>query len=177
MSDAARAPRWRPSLSGLRASSFLTGAGRAGPRRLVIIGAGGIVIVSLVVAVVMSGHQVQAFSSDARMASVDALPGGLHSTPEENALAQEADTAHARHALAQGTSYTPPMFPSAPVVPAPPAAARPAPAVAPPAPHFVAHPAPSPIVRVAQPVFPPQVPPAPAPSPPLPAATQVSPWG
>ena len=102
---------------------------------------------------------------------VDALPGGLHSTPEENALAQEADTAHARHALAQGTSYTPPMFPSAPVVPAPPAAARPAPAVAPPAPHFVAHPAPSPIVRVAQPVFPPQVPPAPAPSPPLPAAT------
>lgn len=170
MSDAARAARWRPSF---KVGSFLSGAGRAGPRRLVIIGVGGIALLVLVVAVVMGGHKVQPFSSDARMAAVDALPGGLHSTPEQDALAQEADTAHAQQALSRGTSYTPPLAPSATVVPAPPTVAKATPPVAPPAPHFVPHPVP-PIVRVDQPVFPPQVmePPAAAPATPAAATPQ-----
>ena len=155
MSSAARAPRWRPSF---KVSSLFSGAGRAGPRRLVIIGAGGICIVVLVAAVVMSGHQLQPFSKDARMASIDALPGGLHSTPEQNALAQQADTAHAHVALAQGNSYTPPLAPSASVVPSPPISAQPAPQQAPPPPRFAARPPPAPIVQVAQPVFPPSGP-------------------
>jgi intracellular multiplication protein IcmE len=103
------------------------------------------------------------------MATIDALPGGLHSTPEQNALAQQADTAHAHQALAQGTSYTPPLAPSASVLPVPPVVAQPAPPAAPPAPHFVPRPPASPIVQVAEPVFPPQVMQPPAPTTPTPA--------
>lgn len=174
MSSAARAPRWRPSF---KVSPLFSGAGRAGPRRLVIIGAGGICIVVLVAAVVMSGHQLQPFSKDARMASIDALPGGLHSTPEQNALAQQADTAHAHVALAQGNSYTPPLAPSASVVPSPPISAQPAPQQAPPPPRFAARPPPAPIVQVAQPVFPPQVlePPPPTAATPVDATVQTAP--
>lgn len=165
MSDAARGARWRPSF---KPGSFLSGAGRAGPRRLVMIGVGGIALLGLVGAVLVGGRQAQPFSKDARMMAIDALPGGLHSTPEQNALAQEADTAHAKQALTTGTSYTPPLAPSAPVMPAPPAVAQPSPPAALPAPHFVPHPVPSPIVRVAQPVFPPEVMEAPTPTPPSP---------
>ena len=172
MSDAARAARWRPAL---KVGSLLSGAGRAGPRRLVMIGVGGIALLGLVGAVLVGGHQAQPFSKDARMAAVDALPGGLHSTPEQNALAQQADTAHARQALDAGSSYTPPLAPSAPVKPAPPAVAQPSPPATLLAPHFVPHPVASPIVQVAQPVFPPEIMVTPTPAPsarnPSPSAT------
>lgn len=165
MSDAAGGARWRPRFSGLGSMSFLNGAGRAGPRRLVVIGAGGIAILVLVTAVVMGGRHAEPFSSDARMGTVDALPGGLHSTPQQNALAQTADTAHARAALAHGTSYTPPLAPSAVFIPQARAAAPAAAPPAPPAPHFAPHPRPSPIVPVSQTVFPAQTMQTPAPQP------------
>lgn len=165
MSDAARAARWRPRFAGLGSKSLLSGAGRAGPRRLVVIGAGGIAILVLVTAVVMGGRHAEPFSSDARMGTVDALPGGLHSTPQQNALAQTADTAHARAALAHGTSYTPPLAPSAVFIPQARAAAPAAAPPAPPAPHFAPHPRPSPIVPVSQTVFPAQTMQTPAPDP------------
>jgi hypothetical protein len=61
MSDTA--PWWRPSL---KSGTFLTTAGQAGPRRLLVIGAGGLVLVALVVIVVTSGHHKQPFSQEAR---------------------------------------------------------------------------------------------------------------
>jgi len=176
MSDAARSS-WRPKLPHFKGTIFLTGAGRAGPRRLLVIGAGGVVLVVLVVAVVTSGHHAQPFSQDARMKQVDALPGGLHSTPEQDALAKLADTQAAQHAMASGVSYTPPLAPSAVVVAEPSEVPAPAiPATPPPAPRFVPHPTPTPVVAVDDPVFPPQTIDAPqslpTPTPtPLPAQT------
>jgi intracellular multiplication protein IcmE len=171
MSDVAR-PSWRPKLPNFKGSAFLTGAGRAGPRRLLVIGAGGLALAVLVVAVVTTGHHAQPFSQDARMKQVDALPGGLHSTPEQDALAKLADTQHAEHAIATGASYTPPLAPSAVVTAAPSTVQQPAPpATPPPPPRFVPHPAPPPVVAVDDPVFPaqtigaPQSTPAPAPPP------------
>jgi intracellular multiplication protein IcmE len=155
MSDTA--PWWRPSL---KSGTFLTTAGQAGPRRLLVIGAGGLVLVALVVIVVTSGHHKQPFSQDAHMKPVDALPAGLHSTPEQDQLALQADTAHAKAALASGNSYTPPLAPSATVVAAP-AIPTQAPAAAPlPAPQFVPPP-PAQVVPVDEPSFPSQTIPAP----------------
>ena len=76
---------------------------------------------------------------------------------------------HARQALDAGSSYTPPLAPSAPVAPALPAVAQPSPPATLPAPHFVPHPVASPIVQVAQPVFPPEIMVTPAPSAPNPS--------
>jgi intracellular multiplication protein IcmE len=44
----------------------------------------------------------------------------LHSTPEQDALAHQADGARAQDALQQGMSFTPPMAPSVKVLPPPP---------------------------------------------------------
>ena len=129
----------------MRGGALLSSAGRAGPRRLAVIALSGTAIVALVVAVALSGHQALPVSRDARMKPVDPLPGGLHSTPEMNALGYEADTQQAQAALKRGESYTPPLAPSVPMFPSPPApdltAQAPAPApVIPPVrqPHAVA---------------------------------------
>src|SRR5208283_3202648 len=76
-------------------------------------------VVALVL-IVREGHHVPPSSRDARLPAVDALPGGLHSTPEQDALARRVDTEHAQAALADGRSFTPPMSPSVPYVPPPP---------------------------------------------------------
>jgi hypothetical protein len=114
MSDTA--PWWKPSL---KSGTFLTSAGQAGPRRLLIIGVSGLVLVTMAVIVITSGHHVQPFSQDAHMKPVDPLPGGLHTTPEQDQLALQAETAGASTALAKGNSYTPPIAPSASVIAAP----------------------------------------------------------
>src|SRR5208283_5717466 len=113
-------------------------------------------VVALVL-IVREGHHVPPSSRDARLPAVDALPGGLHSTPEQDALARRADTAHAQAALGDGRSFTPPMSPSVPYVPPPPhveqAASSPSSHPKPPAPQprFVGRepPRPSPIVPAA----------------------------
>jgi intracellular multiplication protein IcmE len=114
MSDTA--PWWKPSL---KSGTFLTSAGQAGPRRLLIIGVSGLVLVTMAVIVITSGHHVQPFSQDAHMKPVDPLPGGLHTTPEQDQLALQAETAGASTALAKGNSYTPPIAPSASIIAAP----------------------------------------------------------
>src|SRR5271168_3940935 len=118
-------------------AALLSGAGRAGPRRLAMIAAVGIAVAGLVVAVATSGRHAPPFSRDARMKSVDTLPGGLHSTPEQDALAREADADQAQTALARGRSYTPPIAPSVSVVgpsPQPEQATPEAPTASPPTP-------------------------------------------
>ena len=83
----------------MRGQAFLSSAGQAGPRRLAMIALSGTAIVALVLAVALSGHQAPPESRDARMKPVDPLPGGLHSTPEMNALGYVADTQQAQAAL------------------------------------------------------------------------------
>jgi intracellular multiplication protein IcmE len=163
MSDAARSDRMKFALP--KPLGLLSGAGRAGPRRLAVLTVGGLAVAGLVVVVVTGGYRAPPVSKDARMQTVDPLPGGLHGTPEQSALARVADTRHAELAMAHGVSFTPPLAPSVPVVGPPPdvqrAAARAAP---PPQPHFVTRPAPPPPVVpvVAQVAFPPPADTAPA---------------
>ena len=103
----------------MRGGALLSSAGRAGPRRLAVIAMSGTAIVALVVVVALSGHKAVPVSQDARMKPVDPLPGGLHSTPEMNALGFEADTQQAQAALKRGESYTPALAPSVPMFPSP----------------------------------------------------------
>ncbi len=123
---------------------LLSEAGRAGPRRLVVISALGLCVVAMVVALTLDGDRKPQFSFDARMKQVDALPGGLHSTPEQDALAYRADTAQAQAAQARGKSYTTPIAPSVAFQAAVPKAEEPVPAgvvAGPPQPKFVGRPA------------------------------------
>ena len=78
----------------------------AGPRRLAVIAMSGTAIVALVVVVALSGHRAVPVSQDARMKPVDPLPGGLHSTPEMNALGFEADTQQAFRPRSSGEPDT-----------------------------------------------------------------------
>jgi len=68
------------------------------------------------------------------------LPGGLYSTPEQDKLAHKAGNAQARSSLEKGVSFTPPMAPSVPVLPAPPQVEKAAPGTARPRPVFAGRP-------------------------------------
>ena len=125
----------------LGAAGILSGAGNAGPRRLAMLTVSVLVIGGLVVAIATGGRRAPPVSQDARMGAVDPLPGGLHSTPEQDALARTAEEAHAKAALGQGVSYTPQMAPSVPVKGPIPHAEGPAPEQADPQrPRFVVRP-------------------------------------
>jgi intracellular multiplication protein IcmE len=160
MSDAAM-PK-KPSIFAKR--GMWSGAGRAGPRRLLIIGISGLALVAGLVAITLDGKSKPLVSYDARMQAVDANPAGLNSNQEQNALALDANDTAANAALRKGASYTPPFAASTPVVTDtpvfPPSAASPAPL---PTPHFVqpAPPTPPPppmVQQVDAPVFPPPLP-------------------
>ncbi len=117
---------------------LLNASGRAGPRRLAVLIAGLLAVIALVFIIAASGRQAQVLSRDARMQRVDPLPGGLHSTPEQDAIALQANDAQARAALQKGVSFTPQIAPSQLVSPPPPrveqaAPARPAAVARPPA--------------------------------------------
>jgi intracellular multiplication protein IcmE len=86
---------------------------------LVILTAAALAVLALVVVVAATGRHAPANSRDARMKHVDPLPGGLNSTPEQDALARTADNARAQSSLEKGVSFTPPMAPSVPVLPPP----------------------------------------------------------
>ncbi|GLR66578.1 hypothetical protein GCM10010909_12580 [Acidocella aquatica] len=160
MSDAA-IPK-KPSIFSKR--GLWSGAGRAGPRRLLIIGVSGLALAAGLVAMTLDGKSKPLVSYDARMQAVDANPGGLNSNQEQNALALDANDAAANTALSKGTSYTPPLAASVPValdaLVFPPSAASAAPL---PAQHFVQPAPPSPpppavVQQVDAPVFPPPLP-------------------
>jgi intracellular multiplication protein IcmE len=108
-----------PGILKLPTSGLLSSAGRAGPRRLILIGLSSLALFVLIVLVTTGGGSELAPSRDAPMQSVDPLPGGLHSTPQMNSLARMAETQQAGAALRSGQSYTPPLAPSVPVFPAP----------------------------------------------------------
>ncbi len=131
---------WAPKLSSWR---VLNASGRAGPRRPVFIVLGAVAVVAVIAAIASSGRNLPPMSRDARLKPIDPLPGGLYSTPEQDALAQEANTTQANDALRRGTSYSPPLAPSQPTVPPPPMAQEstaPAPSPSPPQKLFVGRP-------------------------------------
>ena len=129
-------------------ANILSGAGNAGPRRLALLTVSLLVIGGLVVAIATGGRRAPPVSQDARMGAVDPLPGGLHSTPEQDALSHTAEEAHAKAALGQGVSYTPRMAPSVPVRGPIPHAEGPAPQqVAPQRPRFLVRPTSTPVQR------------------------------
>ena len=129
-------------LQARRARALFSQAGRGGPRRLLGISALGIGVVALALALLMRGDHKPPVSADARMKWVDPLPGGLQSTPEQNALAYRANQAQAAAAANRGVSYTPPIAASVPVVTAPRSEQASVGAQPPPRPHFVGRPAP-----------------------------------
>ena len=99
---------------------LLNASGTAGPRRLATLILVGVGMGGVVVAVTLGGHEVPVTSRDARLKAVDPLPGGLNSTPEQDALALASTDQQAKGALQKGVSFTPPMAPSQPAQPLPP---------------------------------------------------------
>jgi intracellular multiplication protein IcmE len=119
-------------------------SGSAGPRRLMILAVAALAVLTLIVVVAATGRYTPSNSRDARMKHVDPLPGGLYSTPEQLALARKADNTHAQSSLEKGVSFTPPMAPSVPILPAPPQVEKAAPPdSARPRPMFAGRPAPA----------------------------------
>jgi intracellular multiplication protein IcmE len=154
-----RAPR-------LPSGGIFNASGRAGPRRLVVMVATVVAVLAVIVFVTLSGRTVPTVSRDARLGAIDPLPGGLHSTPEQDALLLSVTDEQARRAMQKGVSYTPAMAPSQPAQPLPPPAEPvpiAAPAPVPQTPRAVGRP-PRPVPRVVAPIvaegFPPPVPPA-----------------
>ena len=135
----------------LPSGQVFNAAGRAGPRRLAVIALLSTATVVMVVVVALSGRQAPVLSRDARLKAIDPLPGGLHSTPEQDALALSATDAQAQTALQRGSSYTPAMAPSQPAqaVPLPAEPSSPPETVAQ-SPTFVGRPH-RPLPRIAQP--------------------------
>jgi intracellular multiplication protein IcmE len=106
--------------AGLARLAIFNAAGNAGPRRLVVLALAGLTVMALVVVVATTGRHLPGVSRDARMKPVDPLPGGLHATPEEEALAHQAGDARAQAALGAGGSFTPPLAASVRVLAPPP---------------------------------------------------------
>ena len=122
MSDAASGAlaRLRFRLPKLPAGGMFNHSGSAGPRRLAAIMVVGVASLVVVLGIVLMGRQQPHLSQDARLMRMDPLPGGLHSTPEQDALGLAANDQEAQAALRKGTSYTPPMAPSQPSTALPP---------------------------------------------------------
>jgi len=124
----------------------LSGAGGAGPRRLIVIGAVTVGAIGVVFLVWSRSPTVESPANLARAPKADALPGGRHSTPAYTDLAVAHDKELAARAAASGQSSVASMpgsetsvrVPQAPVVADPPrvreAGVAPSPAVTAPPP-------------------------------------------
>lgn len=166
-----------------RSRPFLSTAGRAGPRRLLLLGTAAVSIVGLGALAMTRGSDAPVLSADVRMRGVDPLPGGPLTSPEQEAVAYHADTKAADAALRDGRSSTPPLSPSVRLVggkPVPqPDVVAPHPAMPPPRPLATTpppppvYPAPVVIPAVARVIGQPAAPPAPTPVQYLPAQQQV----
>ena len=109
----------------------LSGAGGAGPRRLIVIGAVTVGAIGVVLLVWSRSPTVEGPANLARAPKADALPGGRHSTPAYTDLAVAHDKELAARAAAAGQSSVASMPGSETSVRVPPApvVADPAPGV------------------------------------------------
>ncbi|UZO94723.1 DotG/IcmE/VirB10 family type IV secretion system protein [Roseomonas mucosa] len=132
-------------------------AGKAGPLRVVVIGGTAAVVMGTVAAVSLIRPNEPPQSRTARMPTVNALPGGPNSNPNQDRLALQHDQREAAKAASQGQSYTPPLAPSRPIsLQAPAGVPNTAPTITPPAPAAPAAPA----VHIVEPAPPRPVTPA-----------------
>ena len=118
-------------ISRLRVSSVFNRAAYAGPRRFIMIGGGAAAVAAAIAYASMSGGTGPLTSQVAHLPPVNPLPGGLHSNPQQDKLALQANQEQADQAARSGVSYTPPIAasqslppppgatPAAPTVPAP----------------------------------------------------------
>ena len=118
-------------VSRLRVSSVFNRAAYAGPRRFIMIGGGAAAVAAAIAYASMSGGTGPLTSQVAHLPPVNPLPGGLHSNPQQDKLALQANQEQADQAARSGVSYTPPIAasqslppppgatPAAPTVPAP----------------------------------------------------------
>ena len=84
-------------------------AGRGGPRRLLLIGAGTVAVVGIVAYASIDHKPTLPASSTVNTPGFDPLPGGMNSTPEQERLAAMTDREGAAKATHDGTSFTPQM--------------------------------------------------------------------
>lgn len=92
--------------------SRLSSASAAGPRRILAITAGGCAIGALLIGATFIHGSVPTVSRPGRLPSVNPLPGGLNSNPQQDALALRSNNEAAALHLAQGSSFTPQIAPS-----------------------------------------------------------------
>lgn len=102
----------------LQMGSFLNRSAYAGPRRFLVIGGIGAVVLGAIVAVSFSGTTPPPQSLTARMPVVNPLPGGMNSTPNQDKLSLLTNQEQADQAATQGRSYSPPIPASHPTSPA-----------------------------------------------------------
>ncbi len=104
--------------SKLQMSSFFNRSAYAGPRRFLVIGGIGAVVLGAIVVVSLSGTTPPPQSLTARMPGVNPLPGGMNSTPNQDKLSLLTNQEQADQAASQGRSYSPPIPASHPTSPA-----------------------------------------------------------
>ena len=95
--------------SRLQMSSFLNRSSYAGPRRLILIGGIGALMVGSIVAVSLTGSKEPPKSSTARMPFINPLPGGLNGNAQQSKLALVTNQEQADAAAREGRSWTPPI--------------------------------------------------------------------
>ena len=121
---------------------LLSGAGGAGPRRIVIIGGLAAGVLCLVAIVAIAGHHTALPPKVGKIPNVDPLPGGAHSTPFYEDLAKGHAQDQAKRAEEVGKSSVAPMpgsiaaepVPAQPMVLPAPTVAAPHPVIVNPAP-------------------------------------------
>ena len=95
--------------SKLQMSSFFNRSAYAGPRRFLVIGGIGAVVLGAIVVVSLSGTTPPPQSLTAHMPGVNPLPGGMNSTPNQDKLSLLTNQEQADQAASQGRSYSPPI--------------------------------------------------------------------
>ena len=106
----------KPSSSRRFRRGLFSRAGRGGPARLIGIAVAAIAMIGAVVVLSIRHEKPLTDSQVAKMLPMDLLPGGLHSTPAQEALRIKHADAEAEKAEGQAKSYTPTMPGSKPLV-------------------------------------------------------------
>lgn len=99
----------RPRLGGV-----FNGSGSAGPRRLLVIGVGTMLVVAAIFGVSSIRPSEPPVSRPGALPRVDPLPGGLRSNPQQDTLSVMANQEQAVRAAQIGASFTPVMPASRP---------------------------------------------------------------
>ena len=96
-------------------SGVFSGAGRGGPGRLLVIAGVGVAMAAVLVVAAMTSQKPNMESRVAKMRAINLLPGGLQSTPAQDALLVRHSQAEAAKAEAKREGFTPPMPGSVPL--------------------------------------------------------------